>query len=226
MLPLYFREDQFGYILIEYGPSNKLIYETLRSQISSSIKGALLLKARQSAEIKLRKAFSNLEDINKDLHNLSHMDELTGLLNRRGFVNMGKRHIELAKARNVPFLLFFADLDGLKEINDTFGHKEGDFAIIKTGEILKKSLRQTDIISRLGGDEFTFITINTSRKNANIIKQNIILNMKEYNHSSDKPYKLSISIGMAYYSPDLNITFKALMEIADKMLYNEKKSKK
>ena len=91
------------------------------------------------------------------LHTLSLADELTGLYNRRGFMTFCKQHLNTIRRTNKGIVIVYADLDGLKGINDLFGHKEGDRALIKTAELLKETFRSSDVLGRLGGDEFTIL---------------------------------------------------------------------
>jgi len=95
------------------------------------------------------------------LNNLSQTDELTGLYNRRGFISLTRSSLELAQRMGKSGLLFFIDMDGLKVINDSYGHEEGDIAIKEIANILRSAFRKSDIVARLGGDEFTVFTTDT-----------------------------------------------------------------
>jgi diguanylate cyclase (GGDEF)-like protein len=225
-MSLFFRDEQFGYILFELGPREEIIYETLRSQISSAIKGALLFQRHLKTEEELKKILSQLERTNKELQSLSLRDELTGLYNRRAFLTLGEQYIKLAQRTGRIFLLFFADMDGLKKINDTFGHHEGDGAIIKAAEILKKSFRQADIIARFGGDEFTIIAIDATQEDVKKLANNLQKNIQSYNRMSKKPYKLSISMGFSVFRADPEADFEKLLYEADTNLYKQKRHKK
>lgn len=226
ILPLYFVNEQFGYIICHYGPKENMIYETLRSQISSSLKGAYLFNERREAEKKLKVALLNLESLNKALHNQSIKDELTHLYNRRGFISYANEYFSKARVTNSQFVLFFADLDGLKRINDTYGHQEGDAAIRDTAHLLRMSLRQTDLIGRIGGDEFVFIALHAAEDHVSIISDHINSNFAKHNAASDKPYDLSISLGATFYDGEADITFDELMTLADKKLYHHKKKRR
>jgi len=123
-------------------------------------------------------------------------------------------------------LLFFADLDGLKKINDTYGHEEGDNAIKAVAVILRKTFREVDILSRIGGDEFTIFTINTSMGMTSDFRKRIYDLLDEYNRTSGKPYKVSISIGAVPFSAKGTENIESLLNRADKMLYEQKRLKK
>src|SRR5690606_30591217 len=96
------------------------------------------------------------------LQSLTIVDDLTGLYNRRGFLTLAERHLKLAIRKKAGLFLLFADLDGLKQINDTFGHLEGDRALVSAAQILRQSFRSADIIARLGGDEFTVFPLEAA----------------------------------------------------------------
>lgn len=154
-------------------------------KILSSYIAVALKNATQAAFIK--KAVKELEVLNEDLKNISIIDELTGLYNRRGFFENAERYYKQSKRLEYHFLLLFIDLDKLKHINDTFGHEEGDFAIISVSKILKRSFRDIDIISRLGGDEFIVLAINAVNDDYPIIRERVDHNMEEYNLKLKKP---------------------------------------
>ncbi|MBN1697840.1 MAG: GGDEF domain-containing protein [Spirochaetales bacterium] len=225
-MSLFFRDDQFGYILFELGPREEIIYETLRSQISSAIKSALLFQKHLETEEELKKILDQLERTNKELQSLSLRDELTGLYNRRAFLTLGEQYMKLAQRTGRIFLLFFADMDGLKKINDTFGHREGDGSIIKAAEILRKSFRQADIIARFGGDEFTIIAIDATQEDVIKLTNNLQNNILSYNRTSKKPYKLAISMGYSVFRADVDADFEKLIYEADTNLYEHKRMKK
>ncbi|MBN2444823.1 MAG: GGDEF domain-containing protein, partial [Spirochaetales bacterium] len=210
-MPLFFREEKLGHVLFELGPKEGIIYETLRSQISSALKGALLFQKHLETEEEMKKILSQLERTNKELQNLSLRDELTGLYNRRAFITLGEQHLRLASRTKRIFLLFFADMDGLKSINDTYGHREGDVALMKGADILKQSFREADIIARFGGDEFTIVAIDAGKDDVTTLKLNLLKNIKNYNKTSKKPYKLGISMGFAVYNNDSSKTFENLI---------------
>lgn len=152
-----------------------------------------------------------------------YIDELTGILNRRGFYEQGSNLFETALSTGGSFILFYADLNKFKNINDSFGHKEGDEAIKRTAYLIKNSFGKDDIVARMSGDEFVAIAVNkTSEEEANKIIQLIKSNFYKYNSNSKKPYKLSISIGYSLYRPNVITTFDELVHRADTMLYDNK----
>jgi len=212
LMSVYFKEEQFGFILYEYGPAEDIIYETIRGQISSVIKGSVILK--------------NLESKNLELKALSLSDQLTGLYNRRGFSLLGNQQMQMQRRNKKDLLFFFMDLDKLKEINDTYGHKEGDKALANVAEILKATFRSEDIIARIGGDEFTVLTIDASPFCKDTIVQRFKKNLATFNAAMKKPYRLSVSFGYSGLNWRENLTLEDLIDRADKMLYKNKAARK
>ncbi|MCK5266763.1 MAG: GGDEF domain-containing protein [Spirochaetes bacterium] len=223
---LFFRNDQIGYVIFELGSMEGIVYETLQSQISNTLKSSALIKARIDAEARLVGALNELEDSNRKLHNQSHRDELTGLYNRRGFLSLAEHNMNLALRMKQSGIVFFIDLDGLKDINDLFGHNEGDLAIKATANILSSTFRKVDIVSRLGGDEFMIFAINIPANFYKTVKKRLYDLLVRFNNISDKPYDLSFSLGAEGFSENETRSILKLMSEADKKLYREKKSKK
>lgn len=160
------------------------------------------------------------------LRSQSLIDDLTGLYNRRGFLTLGEKQLKLSRRTKRGFFLVFIDLDGLKHINDSFGHLEGDKALIKTAEILKKTFRETDIIARIGGDEFTILAIDASGDNDEIINKRLGDNINHLNLQDQSLYKLSLSAGIIYHDAKSPSKLEDLMEKADEELYKQKRYKK
>jgi len=127
------------------------------------------------------------------------------------------------RRRKTPFLLIYIDIDDFKNINDTFGHGEGDQALKKVVKLLKSALREIDIICRMGGDEFLLIFPDSSQKNLPIINERFNKNLIKLNQTIKKPYKISFSIGISCYDPDNPQSIDELIRIADNKMYEEKK---
>lgn len=173
-----------------------------------------------STDITERKA------VEEKLRELTLVDELTGLNNRRGFMLLAEQQLLNAKRMKQSALLLFADLDGLKQINDSLGHPEGDRALIDTAGLLKETFRSSDILARLGGDEFVVLAIDTA-DNAN---ETIMARLQEYlrihNLYGNRPHRLSISIGVTHFDPDEPCTLDELLKRGDKAMYVHKQAKK
>ncbi len=161
--------------------------------------------------------------IQESLRLLSLTDGLTGLYNRRGFFSLAQQHLNFSSRLKHGAYLFLFDLDQLKDINDHYGHSEGDNALRKTAECLKHAFRASDVIGRIGGDEFSVLALNVSYAQGKSLKQNVENVFKDYNQTCPHPYKIRISMGMAFYNLVDKKNLEELLEIADKDLYEEKK---
>ncbi len=164
----------------------------------------------------------------EQLRALSDLDPLTGLLNRRGFLKTAQRQLSLARRKKWSMTLFFLDLDGLKYINDSHGHVEGDQALVETAKILQKTVREPDIIGRYAGDEFAILAFETQRKSAGGDQISIRLRKRlaAYNARRTPSKKLSLSIGLAHFDPKKPVSIEELIDEADIKMYEEKRTKR
>ena len=160
----------------------------------------------------------------EELRSLSLVDELTGLYNRRGFLTLVKQQTKIADRMGKEMLLVFADIDKMKLINDTLGHKEGDRALIDTANILRKTLRDSDIIARFGGDEFLALAMEACDEHAERICSSLQDNIKSHNEKEVRPYKISLSLGFVCYVP--GSSFEELIVQADQLMYEDKQRKR
>lgn len=159
------------------------------------------------------------------LQSLSLIDELTGLYNRRGFLAVTEQHLEsIRRSERVPVILY-ADLDGLKEINDSRGHHEGDRALITAAEIFKESFRSSDILARLGGDEFVVLATIGPDEEAESLTVRLQEQFRATNKRRSRPYDLSISVGLAHFDDQENHSIEELMARADQAMYEDKRRK-
>lgn len=156
-------------------------------------------------------------------HSADH-DLLTGLPNRRLFLDRLEQGIKHAKRSSLPLAVMFMDLDGFKEVNDSLGHKAGDRLLCDVAERLTACVREVDTVARLGGDEFTVILTGTKqRKDVEIVAQSIIDAIAVPFHIAKQRVQISVSIGGALYPQDASSPV-ALLEAADKAMYKAKKS--
>jgi diguanylate cyclase (GGDEF)-like protein/PAS domain S-box-containing protein len=162
----------------------------------------------------------------EELRSLSLKDELTGLYNRRGFLALASQELKMANRIKRGIFILYGDLDGLKEINDTLGHEAGDRAIKEIAVILTETFRNSDIIGRLGGDEFVVIPIGTSGDNMDAITSRLQGNIDKQNEKINRDYKLSLSVGIAYYDPENPVTIDELLTAADALMYAKKRNKR
>lgn len=162
----------------------------------------------------------------KDLRAMSLADDLTGLNNRRGFLTLATQYLKMVNRQKNNTFLFYADVDHFKHINDTYGHKEGDKVLIDIAKILRKSYRDSDILARIGGDEFVVFPIGLHKFNPEIINKRLDKNLNELNANNNYNYNVSISIGIAYYDPEKPCSIEELLDRADKLMYQNKKAKR
>jgi len=154
------------------------------------------------------------------------IDELTGLNNRKGFITLAEQQLKIVRRNKREFSLLFADLDNLKWINDTLGHKEGDMALIANANILKECFRESDIKARLGGDEFTVLIVDCSIETSTALNMRLQEKIKEFNRSGKLRYNLSLSAGLAHYDPENPCSLNDLLDKADLLMFEHKRYKK
>lgn len=160
------------------------------------------------------------------LRALSLIDELTGLYNRRGFLTLAQQQLKQARRGHRELVLLFIDMDDFKEINDNFGHSEGDTALVRASQILKHTFRDSDIVARVGGDEFVVLASDTGASGSEVIIHRLRQELRERNDREGYPYRLSFSVGAARFDPDAPPSIEELMAAADQMLYAQKKQRR
>jgi diguanylate cyclase (GGDEF)-like protein len=156
---------------------------------------------------------------------LSITDELTGLLNRRGFFSLAEQQLKMARRKDKGGHIMYVDIDGMKDINDTLGHQEGDLALIDTAHLLRTTFRNSDIIARIGGDEFVVIPVESDDPNLENITARLQKNVDRHNKSRQRKYTLSLSFGISRYAPGSGESLDKLLTLADKLMLEQKKLK-
>jgi diguanylate cyclase (GGDEF)-like protein len=194
----------------------------VRLQVGARIVGLQGSLAQRVKE--LEAAVVERQRAEEALRNLTLTDDLTGLYNHRGFFTLAEHNLRGARRARQSSLLFYADMDGLKQINDTFGHSEGSLAIARTGEILRQTFRRTDIVARLGGDEFAVFAPDASLDETNMIAR-LEENLRTANEESVTGYRLSLSVGALLIPPHNSLSLDKLIAQADKAMYKQKRSK-
>jgi diguanylate cyclase (GGDEF)-like protein/PAS domain S-box-containing protein len=169
---------------------------------------------------------TELKRAEEALRGLSLTDDLTGLYNHRGFFAFAEQYAKTIKRSGNNLLFVYADMDGLKKINDTLGHNTGSQALIEVAQILRASFRESDIIARMGGDEFTALASVSSDQNAEHLIERLQQNVQLFNEENKRDYKLSLSVGFVLVEPKDNQSIEELITKADSLMYQQKKSKK
>lgn len=183
--------------------------------VNNDVKGTIAVFYDISDRIKME----------KQLKRLSRIDTLTRTLNRRYGMELILRQLKLSKRNSSPLLLSFVDINNFKAINDKYGHQEGDKVLKEIAEIFKTTIRETDILCRIGGDEFLLAFPHNSLEDAPKIKKRLEKNLTKYNKESRKEYQVNLSMGFSEYTPEKPKTLDALIAIADKQMYKEKSEK-
>lgn len=156
---------------------------------------------------------------------MSVTDELTGLYNRRGFFTLAEQELKMATRKKKRIYLIYADMDNLKEINDSFGHLVGDSMLIEAAKFLRGTVRQSDIVARIGGDEFIVVLVGTNGSDGESVASRLQKNLDIHNREKINDHKLSISFGFACYDPEFPSSIVELLNHADKSMYQHKKYK-
>jgi diguanylate cyclase (GGDEF)-like protein len=161
--------------------------------------------------------------LDRELRHLAVTDELTCLYNRRGFFAAAAQQLKLAIRKEQNFLLLYCDVDNLKKINDSYGHREGDLALIRTADALEQAFRDSDILARLGGDEFVVLASEASSQTQEVLLRRLEKNLKK-SSASESRYQLSLSVGVARFDPKCAISLGELMAQADEAMYEQKRN--
>lgn len=163
--------------------------------------------------------------IERELRYLALSDDLTCLYNRRGFYAAAAHQLKVARRKEKAAVLLFCDVDGLKAINDTFGHREGDFALVRASDALEEVFRDSDVLARLGGDEFAVLATELSPEHHHTILSRLYRSVKKAGKDEVR-YELSLSVGAAWFDPQNPATLGELMEQADHAMYEEKRKRR
>lgn len=222
-----------------------IIFITSLLTFSMTMRSLKLSRKRHEAEAKLKKHQDHLEKlvderteklsleikerekIEEKLKQISITDELTGLYNRRGFIELAEKQLQVANRHSNTLFLLFIDLDDMKGVNDLLGHEAGDNMLIETADLLTRIFRESDIISRLGGDEFSALVIGSEKEEK---KQTAMERLQSgvdlLNTQVGRSYQLSMSIGATRFDPEIHHTLDDLLSDADARMYEEKKKRK
>jgi diguanylate cyclase (GGDEF)-like protein len=168
------------------------------------------------------------KQMEEEIRALSLHDELTGLYNRRGFMTLAEHALKTATRMQKRIALIYLDVDNLKKINDTGGHKTGDRALVEIGFILKKSFREADIIGRLGGDEFSVLAMESTKMDVNALTRRLQDKLDLFNarSSAEAGFTLAASMGVSTREPDQPGEIAEMLSRADLLMYEQKRIRK
>jgi len=226
VFPLFVGEDMYGMIACDMDSSNFTTVAPISYQLAVTLKSLLMIEEQNRAKEYLQSSLDKFIQDNSVLSQMANSDELTGLYNRRGYLEYAKGEIASLQNKGKKALICYADMDNLKYINDVFGHDEGDFALREISSILKEAFRNGDIIGRMGGDEFIAFAITEVDDFEPTIKERIAAITKHHNEVAGKPYPIEMSTGVCEFICGPDIDIHEIIECADEKLYKEKSEKK
>lgn len=213
-LPLHFRSKLLGYYIVTNSdfPINSLLCHTFTMAVSNSIENLCKI--------------SHINKAMEELNRVYVIDPLCNIYNRNGFIKHADEVFKDCVANEKTVMLSFIDMDGLKFINDNYGHDEGDFAIKELANVIKECCDDGDICARFGGDEFVIFNRNANEDSCHILEQRFNAKLEHHNSIVTKPYKISASIGSVIEKVDSTYTLFKIVKMADEVMYEVKKNKK
>ncbi len=209
-------------VVLTSGDDEALALRALKAGAQDSIPkqnvdGQLLLRAvryaieRQQLQVALRA--------------MSLIDDMTGLYNRRGLFALAQQQLRMADRMSKRLSLIFVDLDDLKLVNDGFGHSTGDAILMETAHLLRETFRDSDIVARIGGDEFVVLAMESANSSPGAWSSRLRERIAQRN-AAEHQFPLRLSMGIAYYDPEFPTTIEALLARADQLMYQEKRRKR
>lgn len=225
---IFLNADHYGLFLCELEYDYFYYLNALSSQLCAAMKILRLIQDKETIRLELENTLIQIQEKNLQLDAISKVDELTGVYNRRGFFAQASSLIYSPINAGKDALVIFADLDSLKTINDSFSHEDGDFAIKNAARILSDSFRSSDIIGRIGGDEFSVLAMvegGNSEEIISAVRSRIKSATESFNKSHNKPYIVRMSVGVYTFRCGTDIELSKILAQADTVLYDEKKKK-
>ena len=210
-LPLHFRERCLGYYIISNGdfPIRSMLCHSLMMNISHSIEN-------------IRKLL-HLNNAIRELDRLYVIDPLCNIYNRNGFIRLANRILRECTANGQTLMVAFIDMDGLKYVNDHYGHDEGDFALQRLAAVISNTCTEQQVCTRFGGDEFIILGTNATEPDANALEERFRNNLAEMNRIIGKPYELAASIGTYVTPVTKDMKLFSVISQADQLMYEQKR---
>lgn len=211
---IFYGEKQYGYLMYSFGKRGLVFYNLYAKALSNALANSYeyTLQYLKNIELEMEKY---------ELEQTSRTDELTGVLNRRGFDIQGEKQIRIAAATGQGGVVIYGDMNNLKMINDKYGHEYGDKAIKAEAEILRSSFRSTDTVGRLGGDEFAVVAFGLQMKKMPDIKKKIEHKCLEAKKKYNFPFDITISLGAVEFGSGYDLN--ELLKLADEQQYIAKR---
>ena len=213
-MPIHYRERVLGYFIITNSdfPVNSLLCHTFAMNLSNSIENIRKLK--------------HINKTMEELNRLYVVDPLSNLYNRNGFIKTVDEIFKDCIREKRTIMLTFIDMDGLKYINDNYGHNEGDFAIQRLSGVIRDCGHDDSVCARFGGDEFVIFDHDVAEGDADTLRRHFEASIENINHIISKPYRLSASLGSIVCTPGEEDTLYSLITKADELMYEVKRKKK
>ena len=221
---LFSGEKQYGLLACDIQQEEFPFFYVISLQIGLSLHYLEISKAEAVRRLEMSRDMEEIKEKNRVLGIISEYDELTGLLNLRGFMEHTRRVCQAGNGQRA--YMIYGDLDHLKEINDTWGHPAGNFALRSVAEILKGCLRSNDILGRVGGDEYIIMLECEEADFGEKFRERVKMACKLFNEKSGKPFLVEISLGIAEFRPNISTDIQQVISLADQQLYEAKKHRK
>lgn len=173
----------------------------------------------------MEKEMESQKPTQEEMKALPLRDEHTGLYNRYGFIHLAEQYLKPLSRDNTIAYIFYADIDNMKQINDTYGHQEGDSVIEIVADILQDICNEPDLVARIGDDEFVVLPVGVTESDIKLISSRLQEKFDKVNSTSGKEYTISISYGVAEYNPAAPCSIEDLLTRSENLMYKQKKGK-
>ncbi len=211
-----------NYWATHYRPTAEQI-KALRALADTTALAIENVQLYEDLERRVQELTAELNSANETIQHLLLTDELTGLHNRRGFMVLATQMLHVAKRANAHTWILYADLDGLKRVNDQSGHEAGDLYLRAGARVLREITRKSDVVARLGGDEFAIF--GTGLQSPDYMQKRLQSAVQQYNQQHPEAVQLSISSGVVLSQPDEDISLEQLLDHADHAMYEMKRTR-